>query len=206
MPRVLQFGEQSVLIEDIEPLSYLTPFRSHLPNATVRAGLESLLVSFPEIGNYVSEVEEILKNLKPETETTGGKPFTIPVEYKGEDLAVAADFAGLSVAELISAHTSITWKVKLIGFAPGFPYLVPVEPDHQQAELLAKVGRLAVPRRQVPPGSVGIAAGMSCIYPAAMPGGWHLLGTSYIQLFDPNNMTHPTLLSIGDLVQFEVKN
>jgi KipI family sensor histidine kinase inhibitor len=206
MPRVLQFGEQSVLIEDIEPLSYLTPLRIHLPNATVRAGLESLIVSFPEIGNYVSEVEEILKNLKPQTETTDGKLFTIPVEYNGEDLAVAAELAGLSVAELISAHTCLTWKVKLIGFAPGFPYLVPAEPENQQATLLAKVGRLTVPRRQVPPGSVGIAAGMSCIYPAAMPGGWHLLGTSSIQLFDPSNMNKPTLLAIGDLVRFEVKN
>ena len=54
----------------------------------------------------------------------------------------------------------------------------------------------------MPAGSVGIAAGMSCVYPSEMPGGWHLLGQTTVQLFDASNSSKPTLLGIGDQVKF----
>lgn len=205
MARVLRYGEQSILIEEIDPNQYLKQLIKALPEAKVRAGLESLIVIFPASGDYVAKVESALKDLKPEADEASGKLFIIPVEYNGEDLAVAAELADVGVEQLVSAHTAITWKVKLIGFAPGFPYLVPTE-DTESAKLLETIGRLAVPRRQVPAGSVGIAAGMSCIYPDVMPGGWHLIGTSSIALFDATNKDQPNLLSIGDLVKFEVVN
>lgn len=205
MARVLRYGEQSVLVEDIDPSGFLTPLRQVIPEAKIRAGLTSLLLTFPEPGEYLATVEALLKTVEPDSNESSGKRFTIPVEYVGEDLAVAAQLASVTVEELISAHTAITWKVKLIGFAPGFPYLVPVT-DSENSKLLAGIGRLAVPRRQVPAGSVGLAAGMSCIYPAAMPGGWHLIGISRVSLFDVGNSEKPNLLAIGDLVSFEAAN
>lgn len=206
MARVLAYGERSVLIEEISPFEFLQPLAKAIPEANVRAGLESLLITFPSTGDYVPVVEETLKNLKAEAISNKGDLFVIPVEYNGEDLETAAEQVGVSVKEIIAAHGAITWKVKLVGFAPGFPYLVPTEPEAEAAVLLAKLGRLATPRRQVPAGSVGLAAGMSCVYPSAMPGGWQLIGTSTIKLFDANNKTKPALLSIGDLVRFEQVN
>ena len=88
--------------------------------------------------------------------------------------------------------------MKLIGFAPGFPYLV----SSAGTKVLSSIGRLAIPRTKVPAGSVGIAAGMSCVYPTDMPGGWHLLGKTTVQLFDASNTMQPTLLAIGDQVKF----
>jgi KipI family sensor histidine kinase inhibitor len=82
-----------------------------------------------------------------------------------------------------------------IGFAPGFPYLGPLP------ELL-RLPRRSTPRTRVPAGSVAIAADMTGIYPAVLPGGWHLIGRTPLRLFDPH-ASPPSLLAPGDGVQFE---
>ncbi len=54
----------------------------------------------------------------------------------------------------------------------------------------------------MPAGSVAIAAGMSAVYPEAMPGGWHLIGTCSAPLFSPDRSDSPSLLRPGDHVVF----
>jgi allophanate hydrolase subunit 1 len=53
----------------------------------------------------------------------------------------------------------------------------------------------------VPAGSVAVAAGLSGIYPAVLPGGWHLIGRTALPLFDPA-ADPPALLVAGDGVRF----
>jgi allophanate hydrolase subunit 1 len=55
---------------------------------------------------------------------------------------------------------------------------------------------------KVPAGSIAIAVGMTGIYPVESPGGWHLIGTTPIRLFDLR-ASQPALLSPGDQVRFE---
>ena len=43
---------------------------------------------------------------------------------------------------------------------------------------------------------------MSAVYPAPMPGGWRLLGTTDVTLFDSAADAEPTLLHPGDRVRF----
>ena len=62
--------------------------------------------------------------------------------------------------------------------------------------------RLATPRVRVPAGSVAVADGYSGIYPAQLPGGWHLIGRTSTRLFDPA-AKQPSLLAPGDRVVFE---
>ena len=130
--------------------------------------------------------------------TSSGRHHTIPVLYGGEwgpDLEDVADFAKMSVADAIRLHASVLYRVYMLGFNPGFPYLGSVP------EPLA-MPRLATPRPTVPGGSVGIAESQTGIYPTSTPGGWRLIGRTPIALYRPNGST-PFLLSPGDVVRFE---
>ncbi|HMS83562.1 MAG TPA: 5-oxoprolinase subunit PxpB [Nitrospira sp.] len=126
-----------------------------------------------------------------------GLVHEIPVLYGGEwgpDLEEVATFAGLQVAEVIALHTAMPYRVYMLGFSPGFPYLGLVP------EQLA-IPRRATPRTMVPAGSVGIADRQTGIYPTATPGGWQLIGRTPIPLYRTASHT-PFLLKPGDLVRF----
>jgi inhibitor of KinA len=91
-------------------------------------------------------------------------------------------------------HCGVTYRVYVVGFVPGFPYMAAVDP------------RIALPRRpsprtRVPARSVAIAAGQTGIYPAETPGGWHLLGRTPVKPYDPLR-AEPFLLRPGDRVRF----
>jgi KipI family sensor histidine kinase inhibitor len=121
----------------------------------------------------------------------------IPVLYGGEwgpDLEEVATSAGLEPAEAIALHASMPYRVYMLGFSPGFPYLGLVP------ERLA-MPRRSTPRTTVPAGSVGIADRQTGIYPTASPGGWQLIGRTPILLYR-KSASPPSLLKPGDLVRF----
>lgn len=123
-----------------------------------------------------------------------GPMLQIPVRYDGPDLADVAGHTGLSVAEVVSAHTSTPWRVAFCGFAPGFAYLLSGDPR-------LRVPRRPEPRAAVPAGSVALAGEYSGIYPRETPGGWQLLGTTDVVLWDVERPV-PALLSPGTTVRF----
>ena len=86
------------------------------------------------------------------------------------------------------------YRVYMIGFAPGFPYLGGLP------QQLA-TPRLATPRVRIPSGSVGIAESQTGVYPAASPGGWRLIGRTPVRLFDPER-DPPSLVVAGDYIRF----
>jgi inhibitor of KinA len=55
---------------------------------------------------------------------------------------------------------------------------------------------------KVPAGSVGIAEKQTGIYPCEAPGGWQIVGRTFLRLFDPA-LERPALLSPGDRVRFQ---
>jgi len=121
----------------------------------------------------------------------------VPVVYGGEwgpDLADVARHAGLSEEEVVRRHAAGEYRVAMLGFAPGFPYLMGMDPA-------IACPRLATPRVRVPGGSVGIADTQTGIYPFAMPGGWRLIGRTALSLFDPLR-DPPALLRPGSKVRF----
>lgn len=126
-----------------------------------------------------------------------GKTVTIPVKYGGEDgpdLDWACTHLGLSAAELIERHTRPSYRVFMIGFMPGFPYLGGMDKS-------ISLPRLPEPRKLVPAGSVGIAGEQTGIYSQDSPGGWRLIGKTALRLFSPE-AEHPSLLHAGDTVKF----
>ncbi|HEX5266950.1 MAG TPA: 5-oxoprolinase/urea amidolyase family protein [Acidimicrobiales bacterium] len=123
-----------------------------------------------------------------------GREIQIPVVYDGPDLDEVAALTGLSVREVVSRHTRGVWTVGFLGFGPGFAYLSGGDPA-------LAVSRRTEPRPAVPAGAVGLAAGMSAVYPSDMPGGWQLIGRTGVVLFDPTR-DPPALLGPGDRVRF----
>ena len=121
----------------------------------------------------------------------------IPVCYGGSygaDLDAAAAALGLDTAELIARHCAPLYRVAMLGFAPGFAYLLGLDPA-------LTLPRRATPRTRVPAGSVAIGGAQTGIYPAELPGGWHLLGRTPRRLFDATR-DPPALLQAGDGVRF----
>jgi KipI family sensor histidine kinase inhibitor len=112
----------------------------------------------------------------------------------GPDLADVAGMAGMTEAEVIELHAAIELEVLFCGFAPGFAYLGAVAPA-------LAVPRLATPRTRVAAGSVGLADGMTGIYPADLPGGWRIIGRTPVRLFDARREP-PARLVPGDRVRF----
>ncbi|WP_307446421.1 MULTISPECIES: urea amidolyase family protein [Microbacterium] len=123
-----------------------------------------------------------------------GPLIEVPVRYDGADLDSTAETLGIPVAELVRRHAAAEWTVAFTGFAPGFAYLV--SPDWPY-----EVPRLASPRTRVPAGALGVAGEFSGAYPRQTPGGWRLIGSTDVVLFDPD-AADPVLLPPRARVRF----
>lgn len=129
-------------------------------------------------------------------ESNGAKIHRIPVCYEEEfgiDLVQMTTQKKISIEKIIEWHTSKLYRVYMLGFMPGFPYMGEVEEQ------------LATPRKQKPviveAGSVGIAGTQTGIYPFKSPGGWNIIGRTPVSLF--NRDEQPCVwLQPGDQVQF----
>ena len=125
------------------------------------------------------------------------EPALIPVRYggaSGPDLESLATAAGLDTGAAIALHAGGEYRVAMLGFAPGFPYLGGLD------QRLA-APRRATPRVRVAAGSVGIGGVQTGIYQREGPGGWNIIGRTPLRLFDPLRAT-PCLLVPGQRVRF----
>lgn len=130
------------------------------------------------------------------TETAGGisgRLHEIPVRFDGADLVGVAERVALPVTAFVDLLCSLSLSVKFLGFQPGFAYLDGLPPE-------LHIPRLAMPRKQVPAGSVALGGGYCGIYPSAGPGGWHVVGTTAALLFDPLS-SRPARFQPGDTVR-----
>jgi KipI family sensor histidine kinase inhibitor len=164
-------------------------------------GYRSLLVVFDPLAIGSNELRERITEIGVQPSVGGLPPaklLTIPVFYGGEygpDLEWVAGHLGISVDEVVRLHTEMVYRVYMIGFTPGYPYL-----GELPAALI--VPRRSTPRTRVPKGSVGIAQRQTGIYSVDSPGGWQIIGWTPIELFDPHRPM-PSLLEMGDRVKFE---
>ena len=124
-----------------------------------------------------------------------GRVHEVPVLYDGPDLDAVAQTTGLSSDEIVKLHSGADYHVYMLGFLPGFAYL---------GDLPEKLSlpRLKEPRTRVPRGSVGIAEGLTAVYPVESPGGWRLIGRTPLILFDLR-ADPPSLFAPGDTVSFQ---
>ncbi len=198
------FGDRAVLVScrALDERARVARTLSRLlPEDLVRSGMTTVLVeSTAPDADLLGRVESVLDSVPAgvDAEVSRGRTVDIVVEYDGPDLALAAAALGLTADELVSAHGLQSWRVAMMGFAPGFGYLVP---EGDAVVDWSALARRDDPRALVPPGSVAIAAGMSAVYPAAMPGGWHLIGRTQVEIFVAERSA-PALLAPDDVVRF----
>ena len=140
-------------------------------------------------------IGRVLDMVVPADATTRHEaPLTIDVVYDGPDIADLADAAQVSIDDVVRLHATGTYEVAFCGFSPGFGYL-------RGIDRRLHVPRRDTPRTSVPAGSVGIAAGYTCVYPSASPGGWYLIGHTAAPMWDVDR-DPPALLNPGRLVRF----
>ena len=126
------------------------------------------------------------------------KKWIIPVCYENDfapDIIKLSKALKLEVNELIHLHSKNTYKVYFLGFLPGFPYLSGLDPRlyYQRKEK---------PKLNVPKGSVAIGGKQTGIYTTDSPGGWHIIGFTPINLFNPK-ISPPCFIKPGDTISFE---
>jgi inhibitor of KinA len=133
------------------------------------------------------------------TKRASSRVIEIPVCYDPEfapDLDDVARHAQISTKRVVDLHSTAEYRVACIGFVPGFPFLAGLPKE-------LATPRRDIPRKEIPPGSVGIGGAQTGIYPLRSPGGWNLIGRTPLKLFDPKK-NPPTLLCPGDPMRFRV--
>jgi KipI family sensor histidine kinase inhibitor len=203
--RILPAGDRALLVapaagEDLA--SFVDQLREELPSGVqdIIAAAETVLVTLAgpadeaAVRAHLQELFSLSRNRTVSREVAEGEVVTIPVRYDGEDLEEVAGWLGLTVPEVVAAHTGAVWRCAFIGFAPGFGYLESSD------------ARLVVPRRRqsrtrVDAGAVALADGYTAVYPRPTPGGWQLIGTTDLAMWDLARRP-PALLQPGTRVRF----
>ena len=215
-PTVEPLGDQALLLRWGDAIDIAVNRRVHAVAARLRAAgapwlvdcvpaYASLAVFFDAAAiagdqpmeAVAAHVRESIGAAGADADPSSSRLVEIPVCYDAPhapDLADVANACGLDEAQLVARHARPEYVVAMLGFSPGFPYLLGLDPA-------LAVPRLATPRVRVPAGSVGIGGAQTGIYPDAGPGGWRLIGRTPVALFDAGR-SEPTTLLPGDRVRF----
>jgi inhibitor of KinA len=199
---VVEFGDRIDRALSEEVLRLAAQLRtSELPGVVETVPtFRSLMVHYDPLVTSRAELEGAIASLldRGPGPRAAATLWRVPVCYEDEfapDLAEVARLTGLAPGEVVTLHSGVRYHVYMLGFLPGFPYM---------GDLPAALAlpRRADPRVRVPAGSVSIATSLTAIYPYESPGGWHLIGTTPVRLFDIERAP-PALLAPGDAVLFE---
>lgn len=170
-------------------------------------GIVSVFITYHSVGVHLNEdtSTSLLKTLQTwfdawithieERSSSERHPLEIiheiPVRFggtEGPDLTELAAYAQMSESDVVQIFCESTYRLYMTGFIGNFPYLGIVPPA-------IRMPRRAQPRISVVPGSVGIAAYQTGIYPVESPGGWNLIGRTEVDI--------PSLdLQPGDSIRF----
>lgn len=202
--RVLPVRDDAVLVElaDLDETLALAASldTDPLPGVTdVVPGARTLLIAFRPSAVSAEAIAAAVRSRPLDAVRTGGAPLRrIPVRYDGEDLAEVAALLSVSPDEVVRRHTGAEYTVAFVGFAPGFAYLTGGDP-------LLDVPRRSSPRTRIPAGSVALAGTYSGVYPRESPGGWQLIGTTTLPMWDLSR-ERPAYLEPGDRVRFDLED
>jgi inhibitor of KinA len=211
-PRIENVGEDALLLHFGDRIDAAINARVHAANKRIQQALPqletvpayaSILLRFDPFAwsdhagqtPHQAVTQAVLHALQQtDASVDSTRQVEIPVCYDGEDLAALAQHTQLTVEQVIARHTGGDYQVAMLGFAPGFAYLLGLDPA-------LAMPRRAEPRLRVPAGSVAIGGSQTGIYPKPLPGGWQLIGRTPLRLFDPTAAS-PSALRPGDRVNF----
>ncbi len=194
--RIRRLSETCRLVDELD-VADLPALANHL-QGHLYDGVEEVVASYSVLGIYGTPSagweDWILNASALKFDLAGSRLVEIPVHYSGEDLEWVALNLGLSLKEVVAAHTSLEYRCFAIGFQPGFGYLGPLP------EVLRGLPRRSSPRTRVPAGSVALCMDQTAVYPGESPGGWHLIGKTDMKMVDLEREFFA--LQAGDRVRF----
>lgn len=155
---------------------------------------DPLQTSKASLAGVVAEAWRVLR-----VEARQATLWHLPVCYGGKcgmDLAAVAEAHDMDESEVVSRHAAATYRIYMIGFAPGFAYLGGLDPA-------LHTSRRKEPRLETPPRSISIGGMQAAVAPPiAIPSGWHMLGQTPVRSYDLARSERPFLFSAGDFVRF----
>jgi KipI family sensor histidine kinase inhibitor len=200
---IVAFGESALLVDleqRIDPAiaaraSAIADRWEALGHGAAVPTYASVLLRFDPLALDPRRAEEAARAILGASGSLGaGRVIEIPTRYDGPDLDEVAELSRLSRRDVVEAHTSRDHPAYFLGFMPGFAYCGGLDP-----RIVAP--RLPSPRTRVPAGAVAVADGQTAVYPVSSPGGWRLIGTTDIAVFDPRR-DPPALIRAGDRLRF----
>ncbi len=217
---IFDLGDRALTVQFAEEISPETNDRVYRLaediTATELEGVEELVPAYSSLTVYydpektrrnvlASSIAELLQKEYEEESTSyeeeaSSNPliYELPVVYGGEfgpDLEYVASHAGMTPGEVVRIHSERIYRIYMLGFSPGFPYLGGID------ERIA-CPRRGTPRVRVPAGSVGIAESQTGVYPNDSPGGWQLIGLTPTCMFNPTACP-PVAVMPGGFVRFK---
>jgi inhibitor of KinA len=160
----------------------------------------SLTVHFsPQVTDADALEKQLLALANESTEQTiEGRNWRLPACFDSSfapNLSALAQAKHMSENQVIQRFLDTQFRVYMIGFLPGFPYMGGLPPE-------LSMPRLTSPRQRVPANSIAMAGEMCAVYPWESPGGWNLIGKTPVQLFDLHKTDQPAMLAAGDTVSW----
>ncbi|WP_411766935.1 5-oxoprolinase subunit PxpB [Winogradskyella sp. A3E31] len=205
-----RYGASGILIEwpakiDENILSDILNYKKSLQNKYVKEKLyiintyNSLLINYnftiDNINDKILTLKGLYSNLNREV-NLNNQLWKIPVCYD-DDFAIDIDHFSqekkVSKSDIIKWHSAPLYTVFFIGFLPGFLYLGGLDKR-------LHFSRRKTPNPSIKKGAVAIGGEQTGIYPQQSPGGWHIIGNSPIEFFDPKKEV-PCFAQAGDKIQ-----
>jgi inhibitor of KinA len=215
-PRLLPLGDGAVTLQFGDEVSAMANARVHgftraLAQAVRAKAVTGVLEWVPAFASVTIHVDDASEQAALERDAallalaqsapplhTSGRRWQLPGCFEAEfapDLQALAAARGLTPQQVIDFVVATPFRVYMLGFLPGQPFL-------GDLPAACEVPRLTSPRREVPVRSIAVAGRMCTIYPWSSPGGWNLIGRTPVRVFDAA-AAEPALLRPGDTVTWQ---
>lgn len=218
-PRYLFSGDQYLTVEIGDEMTLEANFKViAFDRAIKQAGIESVIETFPgwrsmlvhynslkiSTKKLIEKIKNVVEEI-PEVRETPSRLIELPVKYGGKyapDLDFIAKENKLSSEEIIRIHSETIHWVGMVGFTPGSPQLMQLDPP-----VLLSVRKYLSPRLYIPKGTIALGGSITAIYPVVSPGGYQMMGLTPVPIYDRYQSldafdSTPVLLRIGDRIKF----
>lgn len=129
--------------------------------------------------------------------------YCAKITKKEPDPEFVARINGLADAQqLVRVHSGTEYWVASLGFWPGLPFMMALDP-----RCVLTAPKYNPPRTWTPQGTIGMGGASTAIYPVATPGGYQIFARTPVPIWDPNRRFpefHDSicLFRAGDRVKF----
>ena len=218
-PRYLYSGDQYLTVEIGDEMTLKANFKVIGLDRTInQAGITGLIETFPgwrsllisydslviRTEDLIAEIRDIVKQ-SPEVREVPSRLIELPVKYGGRwapDLDFIAQENQISREDVVRIHSETIHWVGMVGFTPGSPQLMQLDPP-----LLLSVRKYLSPRIYTPKGTIALGGSITAIYPVVSPGGYQMMGLTPVPIYDRFQSLDifeksPVLLHIGDRIRF----